>query len=485
MNLYEYTASDLHEKLVNKEVSATEIAKDALDRINATEDKVGAFVTITEEVAMAQAKATDEKIAAGEKIGELAGIPIAIKDNICTNGIKTTCSSKMLMNFVPPYSATAYEKVLENSMTVVGKVNMDEFAMGSSCENSAVKPTHNPRNLDCVPGGSSGGSAAAVAAGQATLSLGTDTGGSIRQPAAFTGTIGLKPTYGSVSRYGLVAFASSLDQIGPIGRSVKDVASLYSAICGADKLDATSARREYPNFASLLNSDVKGLRIGIPKEYFGDGVEPEIKEAVMNAVKQLEKMGATIVNISLPSTDYALAAYYILSSAEASSNLARFDGVKYGFRAENYNGLNDMYEKTRSEGFGDEVKRRIMLGSFVLSSGYYDAHYSRAKLLQEQITAEFAEAFKLCDVLATPTAPTTAFKLGENMSDPMKMYAGDISTVTINIAGLPAISVPCGNVNGLPVGLQLIGAKFSEQTLLNTAYAYENSLGSLCSVANL
>ena len=485
MNLYEYTASDLHEKLVNKEVSATEIAKDALDRINATEDKVGAFVTITEEVAMAQARATDEKIAAGEKIGELAGIPIAIKDNICTNGIKTTCSSKMLMNFVPPYSATAYEKVLENSMTVVGKVNMDEFAMGSSCENSAVKPTHNPRNLDCVPGGSSGGSAAAVAAGQATLSLGTDTGGSIRQPAAFTGTIGLKPTYGSVSRYGLVAFASSLDQIGPIGRSVKDVASLYSAICGADKLDATSARREYPNFASLLNSDVKGLRIGIPKEYFGDGVEPEIKEAVMNAVKQLEKMGATIVNISLPSTDYALAAYYILSSAEASSNLARFDGVKYGFRAENYNGLNDMYEKTRSEGFGDEVKRRIMLGSFVLSSGYYDAHYSRAKLLQEQITAEFAEAFKLCDVLATPTAPTTAFKLGENMSDPMKMYAGDISTVTINIAGLPAISVPCGNVNGLPVGLQLIGAKFSEQTLLNTAYAYENSLGSLCSVANL
>ena len=485
MNLYEYTASDLHEKLVNKEVSATEIAKDALDRINATEDKVGAFVTITEEVAMAQARATDEKIAAGEKIGELAGIPIAIKDNICTNGIKTTCSSKMLINFVPPYSATAYEKVLENSMTVVGKVNMDEFAMGSSCENSAVKPTHNPRNLDCVPGGSSGGSAAAVAAGQATLSLGTDTGGSIRQPAAFTGTIGLKPTYGSVSRYGLVAFASSLDQIGPIGRSVKDVASLYSAICGADKLDATSARREYPNFASLLNSDVKGLRIGIPKEYFGDGVEPEIKEAVMNAVKQLEKMGATIVNISLPSTDYALAAYYILSSAEASSNLARFDGVKYGFRAENYNGLNDMYEKTRSEGFGDEVKRRIMLGSFVLSSGYYDAHYSRAKLLQEQITAEFAEAFKLCDVLATPTAPTTAFKLGENMSDPMKMYAGDISTVTINIAGLPAISVPCGNVNGLPVGLQLIGAKFSEQTLLNTAYAYENSLGSLCSVANL
>ncbi len=485
MNLYEYTASELHEKLVNKEVSATEIAKDTMDRINATEEKVGSFVTITEELAMENAKLVDEKIANGEEISKLAGIPIAVKDNICTNGIKTTCSSKMLMNFVPQYSATVYERVLKSGMTVVGKVNMDEFAMGSSCENSAVKVTRNPRNIDYVPGGSSGGSASSVAAGQATLSLGSDTGGSIRQPAAFTGVIGLKPTYGSVSRYGLVAFASSLDQIGPMGRSVTDVANLYTAICGADKLDATTSKREYPDFATLLNSDVKGLRIGLPKEFFGEGVDAQIKESVMTAIKELEKKGAVLVNVSLPSTDYALSAYYILSSAEASSNLARFDGVKYGFRAENYDGLNDMYEKTRSEGFGDEVKRRIMLGSFVLSSGFYDAHYNKAKLLQQKISAEYAEAFKVCDVLATPTTPTTAFKIGDKVSDPMKMYAGDICTVTINIAGLPALSIPCGNVNGLPVGLQLIGAKFSEQTLLNTAFAYEKIMGTVSAVANL
>lgn len=485
MKLFEYTAKELHEKLVNRECSAVEIAKSHLDRIADTDERVGAFVTVTNESALETAQTVDKKIANGEQIAPLAGIPIAVKDNICTENILTTCSSKMLYNFVPPYSATVVEKMKAQDMVIVGKVNLDEFAMGSSCENSAIKQTHNPRNLDYVPGGSSGGSAASVTAGQAVLSLGSDTGGSIRQPASCCGIIGLKPTYGSVSRYGLVAFASSLDQIGPMGRCVTDVANLYSTICGADKMDATSTRREYPNFAALLSGDVKGLRIGIPKEYFGKGVDAAVSEQVHKALKDLETRGATLVEVSLPSTDYALSAYYILSSAEASSNLARFDGVKYGFRAKEYSGLTDMYERTRSEGFGDEVKRRIMLGTFVLSSGYYDAYYNKAKLLQKKIADEFTVAFENCDVLATPTTPSTAFKLGENVADPMKMYASDICTVTINIAGLPAISLPCGNINGLPVGMQLIGPKFSEATLLNTSYAFEQLRGGLSDVATL
>ncbi len=485
MELFKQTASTLNKMLVNKECSSAEITESVFSQIDKVEDKVKAYVTLTKETAMAQAKAVDEKIAKGEKIGKLAGIPIAIKDNICTKGVATTCSSKMLENFVPPYDATVMEKLNACDIVMTGKANMDEFAMGSSTENSYFKKTANPHDLERVPGGSSGGSAAAVSAGEAILSLGSDTGGSIRQPAGYCGVVGLKPTYGSVSRYGLVAFASSLDQIGPIGRSVEDVATLYSAICGRDEHDATSVVRDYPSFENAITNDVKGLKIGLPKEYFSDGIGSETKQKVMDAVKLLEAQGATVKEISLPSTDYALSAYYIIASAEASSNLARFDGVKYGYRTPNYETLEQLYVNTRTEGFGEEVKRRIMLGTFVLSSGYYDAYYKRAKLLQNRISQEFAQAFSDVDVLITPTTPDTAFKLGENVSDVLKMYAGDICTVTVNIAGLPAISIPCGtDSKNLPVGLQLIGSKFSEQTLFNTAGCYEKLVGGF-NVANI
>lgn len=478
MALYEKSASELSEMLKNKEISSAELTKSVFERINAVEDKVQAYVTLDEENALAQAAAVDEKRAAGEELSPLAGIPMGIKDNISTKGLRTTCSSKMLENYVPPFDASVMSKLRANDIVVTGKLNMDEFAMGSSTETSYYKKTKNPFDLDRIPGGSSGGSAAAVAACEAVVSLGSDTGGSIRQPASYCGVVGLKPTYGAVSRYGLIAFASSLDQIGPIGRTVEDVAMVQSAICGHDKMDATSAYREYPDYVKSLSTDVKGLRIGIPAEYFGDGIDDEVKTAVMNAVKELENQGAVVKQISLPSTDYALSSYYIISSAEASSNLARFDGVKYGFRAENYDGLIDMYEKTRSQGFGAEVKRRIMLGTFVLSSGFYDAYYKKAKLLQRRIGAEFGEAFNEVDVIAAPTVPSGAFKIGENMDDPLKMYATDICTVTVNIAGLPAISVPCVHDEGkLPVGLQLIGNKFTEDKLLNTAYAYEKIVG--------
>ncbi|WP_283124534.1 Asp-tRNA(Asn)/Glu-tRNA(Gln) amidotransferase subunit GatA [Angelakisella massiliensis] len=485
MNLFEYSAGELHKKLLAKECSAVEITESVLERIDACEEKVGAYLTVTGEQAKAAAAKVDAKIAAGEEIHPLAGIPMGIKDNICTKGVTTTCASKMLYNFVPPYNATVMDKLEGVDAVMIGKLNMDEFAMGSSCENSHFKLTHNPRALARVPGGSSGGSAAAVAAGEAVVTLGSDTGGSIRQPAACCGIIGLKPTYGSVSRYGLVAFASSLDQIGPMGRTVEDVANLYSVICGRDPMDATSARREYPDFAAQISGDVQGMRIGLPKEYFGPGVEEGVRAAVMDSIHALEQKGAKVVELSLPSTDYALSAYYIISSAEASSNLARFDGVKYGYRAEGYTSLTDMYERTRSEGFGDEVKRRIMLGTFVLSSGYYDAYYNRAKLLQKTIAEEFAAAFEQCDVIATPTTPTTAFRLGENVGDPLKMYASDICTVTVNIAGLPAISLPCGMVDGLPAGLQLIGPRFSEGRLFNVSRALEQERGGLCAVAAL
>lgn len=478
MELYQYTATELSGLLSRRECSAEEAAQSVLGRIHAVEDKVGAYVTVTEELALEQARRIDEQRAAGEELHPLAGIPIAIKDNICTKGVETTCASKMLEHFVPPYDATVMEKLNACGYVPLGKVNMDEFAMGSSTETSYFHQTRNPHDLDRVPGGSSGGSGASVAAGEAFLALGSDTGGSIRLPAAYCGVVGLKPTYGSVSRYGLVAFASSLDQIGPLGRSVSDVAMLYSAICGRDPHDATSAVRDYPDFYTSLKADVAGKVIGLPKEYFGAGVSDTVKEKVMGAAKTLESLGAELKEISLPSTDYALNAYYIISSAEASSNLARFDGVKYGFRAEDYHGLEDMYEKTRSEGFGDEVKRRILLGTFVLSSGYYDAYYKRAKLLQNQIAGEFQAAFSGCDVILTPTAPDTAFRIGENIGDPIRMYATDICTVTVNIAGLPALSIPCGtDPSGLPVGCQLIGAKFREQTLLDTAFAYEKAVG--------
>ena len=486
MSLYRHTAKELHEKLLKKECSAAEIAQSVFARIDACEERVGAYVTLEREGAMAAAQAVDQKIAAGEEIGPLAGIPVAVKDNICTEGVLTTCSSRMLYNFKPPYNATAVEKLRGAGYVMTGKANMDEFAMGSSCETSYFKKTANPHDLARVPGGSSGGSAAAVAAGEAVLALGSDTGGSIRQPASLCGVIGLKPTYGSVSRYGLVAFASSLDQIGPFGRCVEDVAALYSVICGKDPMDATTARRDYPDFAAGLKGDVKGLRIGIPKEYFGPGVDAEVKESVHTALAELEKAGAVLKELSLPGTDYALSAYYIISSAEASSNLARFDGVKYGYRAPEYDGLIDMYEKTRSQGFGDEVKRRIMLGTFVLSSGYYDAYYNKAKLFQKALRAEFAAAFEDCDLIATPTSPTVAFRLGENFGDPLKMYAADVCTIAVNIAGLPGLSMPCGISEGLPVGMQLIGPRFSEQRLFDAAYAFQRLRGgSLCPIPEL
>jgi len=486
MELYNMTAFELSKQLEDKKISSQELTSAVFDRIEAVEDKVEAYVTLNKENALTQAKQIDEKRANGEALSPLAGIPVGIKDNICTKGLLTTCSSKMLENFVPPYNATVMDKLEKEGIVVTGKLNMDEFAMGSSTENSYFKKTKNPIDLTRVPGGSSGGSAAAVAAGEAIVALGSDTGGSIRQPASFCGVVGLKPTYGSVSRFGLVAFASSLDQIGPIGRSVKDVAMLYSAICGQDKMDATSVYRSYPNFVDALGKGVKGLTIGIPKEYFGAGIDPEVKSAVMAAAKLYEQNGATVKEISLPSTDYALNAYYIIASAEASSNLARFDGVKYGYRTKEYRNLTEMYEKTRSEGFGAEVKRRILLGTFVLSSGYYDAYYKRAKLLQKRIAAEFAEAFESCDFILTPTTPMTAFRLGENIDDPLKMYAGDICTVTVNIAGLPAISLPCGvGQNGMPIGMQMIGAKFSEDVLLNAADWYENEVGGFGSAVTL
>ena len=478
MRLYEKTASELSEMLKNKECSAVELCNDVLARINETENKIGAYVTVAEESAKENAKKIDKAMAAGDKLHPLAGIPIGIKDNISTKGIRTTCSSKMLENYVPPFDATVMNKINNAGMTVIGKTNMDEFAMGSSTETSYMHLTRNPYNTECVPGGSSGGSAAAVAAGEAILTLGSDTGGSIRQPAALCGVVGMKPTYGSVSRYGLVAFASSLDQIGPLGKSVKDVAMLQSLICGHDRYDATSKNIEYPDYADALKENAKGLKIGIPKEYFGEGIDAQVKESVMKAVKEFEEQGAVIKEISLPSTEYAINTYYIIASAEASSNLARFDGVKYGYRTSEYDGLVDMYEKTRSEGFGDEVKRRIMLGTFVLSSGYFDAYYKKAKRVQNQISQEFSNAFKECDIIATPTVPASAFKIGENIGDPIKMYYNDVCTVTVNIAGLPAISLPCGKDSaGMPMGLQLIGDKFSEQMLLNTAYTYEKICG--------
>lgn len=478
MRLYEKTASELSEMLKNKECSAVELCNDVLARINETENKIGAYVTVAEESAKENAKKIDKAMAAGEKLHPLAGIPIGIKDNISTKGIRTTCSSKMLENYVPPFDATVINKINNAGMTVIGKMNMDEFAMGSSTETSYMHLTRNPYNTECVPGGSSGGSAAAIAAGEAILTLGSDTGGSIRQPAALCGVVGMKPTYGSVSRYGLVAFASSLDQIGPLGKSVKDVAMLQSLICGHDRYDATSKNIEYPDYAAALKENAKGLKIGIPKEYFGEGIDSQVKDSVMKAVKEFELQGAVIKEISLPSTEYAINTYYIIASAEASSNLARFDGVKYGYRTSEYDGLVDMYEKTRSEGFGDEVKRRIMLGTFVLSSGYFDAYYKKAKRVQNQISQEFSNAFKECDIIATPTVPASAFKIGENIGDPIKMYYNDVCTVTVNIAGLPAISLPCGKDSaGMPMGLQLIGDKFSEQTLLNTAYTYEKICG--------
>ncbi|HPU42359.1 MAG TPA: Asp-tRNA(Asn)/Glu-tRNA(Gln) amidotransferase subunit GatA [Acetivibrio clariflavus] len=476
MELYELTVHELSDLIKEKKVSAVEITKSYLDRIEKIDSKVGSYLSVLGEDAVKKAMEVQEKIDKGEAKSPLSGIPVAIKDNICTEGIKTTCASKMLHNFVPPYNATIVKKLLDDNVVIIGKLNMDEFAMGGSTENSYFKPTKNPWDLERVPGGSSGGSAAAVAANLTAFSLGSDTGGSIRQPASFCGVVGMKPTYGAVSRFGLVAFASSLDQIGPLTKDVTDCAIVLNCITGHDPMDSTSANVEYPDYTKALVNDVKGLRIGIPKEYMGEGINPEVRDAVLNAVEVLKKLGAQCEEFSLPLTEYAIPAYYLISSAEASSNLARYDGIKYGYRAEKYTDLLDLYKQTRSEGFGTEVKRRIMLGTYALSSGYYDAYYKKALQVRTLIKKGFDEAFEKYDIILGPTAPTTAYKLGEKVNNPLEMYLGDIYTVSVNIAGLPGLVVPCGfDSKGLPIGLQLIGKPFDESTLIQVGYTFEQN----------
>ncbi len=477
MNLYELTAHELGDMLKSKKISAVELCGAVLERIDNTDDKIGGYVTVTKDEALASAKDADEKLAKGEA-DALTGIPVAVKDNICTQDILTTCSSKMLYNFVPPYDATVVKKLKQSGAVIVGKANMDEFAMGSSTETSYFKKTHNPFDLNKVPGGSSGGSAAVVAANEAICSLGSDTGGSIRQPASYCSVVGLKPTYGMVSRYGLIAFASSLDQIGPLTKDVTDCALMMNVITGHDSMDSTSLDVEYPDYTKSLKCDVKGMKIGLPKQYLGEGISDEVKNAVISAAKTYESLGATVEEFDMPYTDFALAAYYIISSAEASSNLARYDGVKYGYRAESFDDLGDMYLKTRSEGFGSEVKRRIMLGTYVLSSGYYDAYYKKAQQTRTLIRNAFGEAFKKYDLILSPATTSTAFNIGEKISDPLQMYMGDICTVSVNIAGLPAMVVPCGfGADGMPIGMQLIGKAFSEPQLIQAAYTFEQNTG--------
>ena len=478
MELYKKSAAELSALLRSKEVTACEILDDTLARIDAVEPKVDAFLSVTADTARAKAKEVDEKIARGETLGVLAGIPVGIKDNICTKGLKTTCASRMLENFVPPYNATVVEKLAAADAVIPGKLNMDEFAMGGSCENSYFKPTKNPWDTTRVPGGSSGGSAASVAACEVPLSLGSDTGGSIRQPASYCGVVGMKPTYGTVSRYGLIAYGSSLDQIGPVAKDVTDCAALLQTVASYDAKDATSMKRDDYDFMSALKEDVSDLKIGIPSSYFGEGLDPQVKESILKAADVLKARGAEVEYFDLDLIDYAIPAYYVIASAEASSNLERFDGVKYGFRAKEYEGLHDMYKKSRSEGFGPEVKRRIMLGSFVLSSGYYDAYYLKALRTKALIKQEFDRAFEKYDMILSPAAPSTAPRLGESLSDPLQMYLGDIYTVSVNLAGLPGITVPCGmDDKGLPIGMQLIGNCFSEKKLFRAAYTYEQARG--------
>ena len=477
MNLYDLTVHELIDKLKNKEITLEEVNKSYIERINEKENDVKAFVTRTDEDAIEKAKKIDEDIKNGKEVSELSGIPIGIKDNICTKNVKTTCSSKMLENFVSPYNATVIDKINDQNMIMLGKLNMDEFAMGASTEYSYFKKTSNPWNLKRVPGGSSGGSAAAVAAGMVPWALGSDTGGSIRQPSAFCGTVGLKPTYGLVSRYGLVAFASSLDQIGPITKDVTDSAILLNIIAGHDKMDSTSANIDKKDYTKSLVKDVKGLKIGLPKEYFGEGINPEVKQAVMNAAKEYEKMGAIVEECSISVTDYALATYYIIACAEASSNLGRFDGIRYGYRTKNFTNLTDIYKNSRSEGFGKEVKRRIILGTYVLSSGYYDAYYKKALKVRQVVKNEFKKLFEKYDILLTPTSPTVAFEIGTRSNNPLEMYLADICTVSINIGGVPAISIPCGlDNNGMPIGCQLIGNHFEEEKILRAAFTYEQEI---------
>lgn len=473
MNLNSLTIHELKDLLNKKEISAEELTNKSLERIAEVEKDVQAFITITKEQALKKAKLIDEKIKLGENIGSLAGIPMALKDNICTDGIKTTCASKILENFVPPYNATVVEKLEKEGAILIGKANMDEFAMGSSTENSSFYPTKNPWDLNYVPGGSSGGCAAAIAADEAVFALGSDTGGSIRQPAAYCGIIGLKPTYGAVSRFGVVAFASSLDQIGPLAKDVTDISLVLNAITGYDKQDSTSVNVEHPDYTKFLVDDIKGLKIGIPKEYFGEGITPGVDANIKEAIKKLEELGAVVEECSLPHTEYAMPIYYIISPAECSSNMARFDGVRYGLRVEDEDVLG-MFCKTREQGLGNEVKRRIMLGTYALSSGYYDAYYLKALKVRALIKQDFDNVFAKYDCLLTPTTPSTAFSIGQE-SDPIVMYKQDTCTIPANLAGIPALSMPFGLDNGMPVGLQLIGKAFDEGTLLKVAYTLEQN----------
>ena len=477
MELYRQTISELRDLLDRKEVSVKEVVNSIYQRIDRVEEKVKAFVTITEDKALEMAEEAQKKLDSEEtqESKSLLGIPVAIKDNMCTKGIRTTCSSKILYNFIPPYESTVTSRLIEHGYVLIGKTNLDEFAMGSSTENSGFHVTRNPWDLERAPGGSSGGSAAAVASDECIAALGSDTGGSIRQPASLCGVVGLKPTYGRVSRYGLVAFASSLDQIGPITKNVRDAAIVMNNISGRDQFDSTSAPLPVPDFTAVLGRDINGMKIGIPREYFIEGIDKEIETSIKDVIKKLESLGAIPVEVSLPHTGYAVATYYVLATSEASSNLARYDGVKYGLRAEGKD-LIDMYMNSRAQGFGAEVKRRIMLGTYALSSGYYEAYYRKAQQVRTLIKKDFEDAFTFVDIIVTPTSPTAAFKIGEKTADPLQMYLSDIFTISVNLAGVPGISLPCGfTSNNLPIGLQLIGKHFDEESILKVAYAYEQS----------
>ena len=476
MTLNRLTAHEVLNLIKKKEITAYEVMQDIFNQIGEVESLIKAFIFINREEALKQAKEIDKKVKNGEELPPLAGVAIAIKDIIVTRGTETTCGSKILKGFIPPYNATVIDRLKEAGAILIGKTNMDEFAMGSSTENSAFGPTRNPWDLERVPGGSSGGSAAAVAADEALVALGTDTGGSIRQPASFCGMVGLKPTYGRVSRYGLIAYASSLDQIGPITKDVTDCALIMKVISGHDNLDSTSLNLEVPDYLKSCQTGIKDLKIGVPKEYFIEGIDPEVKNALDRALKIFEKLGAKIEEASLPHTEYSLPTYYLIATAEASSNLARYDGIQYGYRAEDYKDLSSMYQKTRSEGFGSEVKRRIMLGTYALSSGYYDAYYLKAQKVRTLIKEDFEKAFSKYDILITPTSPTPAFKLNEKVADPLTMYLSDIYNIPINLAGIPAISINCGYTkSNLPIGLQIIGNYFSEETILRTAFNFEQN----------
>ena len=474
--LNQLTAHELHKRLKSREITSVELTESVFDRINNVDDSIKGYITLTQDIALEQAATADEAFDRGDQTSLLTGIPIALKDVICTQNVLTTCGSRILGNFVSPYDATVMHKLNAHKTVMIGKTNMDEFAMGSSTENSAFFTTRNPWNLETIPGGSSGGSAAVVAADETIISLGSDTGGSIRQPASLCGVVGMKPTYGRVSRFGLIAFASSLDQIGPLAKDVTDCAITHNVICGHDPMDSTSANFPVPDFTNSLINDVNGIKIGIPTQYFSEGIDPQVEASVRSAIELLEKLGASTEEISLPHTEYAIATYYIIAPAEASANLARYDGVRYGLRTDQIDNIIDMYKKTRSQGFGDEVKRRIMLGTYSLSSGYYDAYYLKAQKVRTLIKQDFDQAFKKVDVLITPTSPTPAFKIGERTDDPLQMYLSDIFTTPSSLAGLPGISVPCGlTESGLPIGLQVLAAPFEEEKIFRVAYTFEQN----------